>query len=94
MLIGPFAGKHSREAEKVAAIKAWVREGFDFPDQPIFVTQLNCTEPGCPDLETVIAVLAEGGPPVQFRLYKSITDITRDDITALAEHPEQFPKTG
>ncbi len=94
MWIGPFAGKNTNEAEKVRQIKDWVRELLDAEEFPVFVTQLNCAEPGCPDLETVIAVMVEGGPPAQYRLFKPISEIVRDDIAALAARPEELPQAG
>jgi hypothetical protein len=47
------------------------------------VTELRCSEPGCPPLETVIAILSENGSR-QYRLHKSIEEVAEDDIRRLA----------
>jgi hypothetical protein len=41
-------------------VKRWVRELFMPSDEAtVMVTELHCSEPGCPPLETVIATLSE-----------------------------------
>lgn len=78
-------GGRSKNAGQAAAVKAWVRGCLAQPDEvTVMVTELTCTEPGCPPLETVIALLREGSPTVQYKLHKAMAEVTPDDVaTAL-----------
>lgn len=68
----------------LAAVKGWVAEALALPDDvTVMVTELRCTEPGCPPLETVVAVLRSGQPPAQRKLHKATAEITADDIRRL-----------
>jgi len=79
-----FAQRRDVKAPHVARITSWVRELLVLdPDVAVLVTELHCTEPGCPPIETVIAVLAEGAPR-QYKLHRAMADVTCDDIVALA----------
>lgn len=79
-----FSRRPASHAEHVARVKAWVRELLTLaPDTAILVTELQCTEPGCPPLETVIAVLEEGEPPRQYKVHRALTDVSRGDVTAV-----------
>jgi len=51
-------------------------------DDTVMVTELRCSEPGCPPLETVIAVLSSSGSR-HFKLHKSAAEIARADIDEL-----------
>lgn len=72
------------DAARVALIKAWVEERFGLGGaETVMVTELHCSEPGCPPLETVIAILAGGSGNRQFKLHKSVAEVTRDDVAGL-----------
>ncbi len=48
-------------------IKSWVREGLGLTDEvSILVTDLQCYEPGCPPVETVIALLLPSIPAARY----------------------------
>lgn len=51
-------------------------------DDAVVVNELACTEPGCPPLETVVALLRAGAPPIQVKLHKAATEVTTDDLAA------------
>ncbi len=79
---------------RAAGIKRWAEAAFALgEDDSVMVTELRCTEPGCPPLETVIALLTAGGPTRQHKIHKPITDVTEEDIRALAS-PDQGRGTG
>jgi hypothetical protein len=92
---GLFGPRPGRVAGRTTEIKAWAAESLGLTDDvAVMVTELRCTEPGCPSLETVVAVLSGNGPSRQYRIHKSIADVTREDVRALAkpvvpaqEHP-------
>lgn len=59
-------------------------------DTAVMVRQLACTEPGCPPLETVVAVLPMEGEPRRWTLHHPADQITEDDLRAtLLATPEQ-----
>ncbi|MGE3536597.1 MAG: hypothetical protein AB7N91_04060 [Candidatus Tectimicrobiota bacterium] len=79
---------HTRPAsdpQHLARVKTWVSEAFQSSDDTtILVTELRCTEPGCPPLETVIALLHPHAGTRQHKVHKALGALTRDDIRALA----------
>lgn len=78
-------GLPKRDPQQVAMIKSWSISLLDFPPQAnLLVTELQCHEEGSPPVETVIAALVEGEPPRQWKLHKSVSEVTRDDIVHLA----------
>jgi len=77
-------------------VREWVREVLGLsPDTQVMVTELHCTEPDCPDVETVVAVLAPGDAR-KLKLLKPIGEVTREDVLALAaagtDHPRPRPE--
>ncbi len=79
-----FGAQPRPDPAQLAAIKSWVAETLALPDDvTVMVTELRCGEPGCPPLETVIAVLRPGAPPEQRKLHKASAAITADDIRGL-----------
>lgn len=47
----------------------------------VMVTELACLEPGCPPVETVLAVLGTR-PARQLKIHKAIPDVTEADVIA------------
>jgi len=74
-------GRSSPErAAKVRTIKDWAREALSLPEEGVVMaTELRCTEPGCPPLETVVAVMGDGESR-QFKIHKGIEDVTYEDV--------------
>jgi hypothetical protein len=76
-----------RDPARTARIKAWAAEALGLGDEiAVMVTELRCTEPGCPPLETVVAVLGGGGPTRQYKIHKPLDDVTREDVRAISAH--------
>lgn len=48
----------------------------------LMVTELNCQEPGCPDKETVIAILQQGNNQ-KYNIPKPLLYVRKWDIDAL-----------
>lgn len=61
-----------------ARVRALVRAIVE-DDVRILVTELACTEPGCPPTETVIALMRPGAPK-QFKIHKPLADVTEEDV--------------
>jgi hypothetical protein len=62
-----------------ARVKALVLELVHHDEITVLVTQLERTEPGCPPVETVIALLG-ADRPVQYRIHKPVADVNADDV--------------
>ena len=74
----------AQRAAIARTIKTWVKEADLAPeDATLLVTELSCSEPGCPPVETVIAVLSCGAR-TQWKLHRRMTDVTREDIFRLS----------
>ncbi len=86
----PLPGHSSGRPPQFPGLKQSVRRllGID-EDTAVVIRQLACTEPGCPPLETVIAVLPIDGPGRRWTLHCPAERITEDDLrTLLATSPE------
>lgn len=57
---GAAGRSKSESAQASAQVKRWAREHLCDDDATLVVSELACTEPGCPPIETVIAVLDVG----------------------------------
>ncbi|MDZ4870845.1 MAG: hypothetical protein CLLPBCKN_000233 [Chroococcidiopsis cubana SAG 39.79] len=75
-----FSKSNARaEPERVQQIKTWIYELLKLDlDTPISIIQLRCTEPGCPLLETAIAVMTV--PTKTYKIHKPIAEIAFTDI--------------
>jgi len=80
-LLGPRA-----DAQRSAAIrelKQRARTLFEAEENDVVVVnELACAEPGCPPVETVVALLREGCLPRQLKVHKPVVDVTEADLLA------------
>lgn len=68
------------DADLSARVKTWVRSALDLGDDvAVVVSQLTCREPGCPPLETVLAVLQPGATR-SVHLPLPAAQLTADDV--------------
>jgi hypothetical protein len=75
--------KPKADPKKVQDIKNWVYRILEVnSDISISINQLACKEPGCPPIETVIAVMST--PIKQYKLHKAVNDIDEIDICGLS----------
>jgi hypothetical protein len=62
-------------------VKQWVREVRSLPDEAVvMVSELRCHEDGCPDVETVVAIMGVGAADTKAKFAKPIDHVTREDI--------------
>jgi nitrate reductase delta subunit len=62
-------------------VAAWTRARFNLaPDAAILVSEVACSLPGCPPLETVVAFWTEGDKPHHFKLFKPVAQVVEDDL--------------
>lgn len=89
MNIDPFGARSRTDPQRIAEIKAWAAEVFRLgANTSVMVTELRCTEPGCPPLETVIAILDAPGQPRQITIHKAVCEVTFADVLAAAKPGE------
>jgi hypothetical protein len=88
---GPLAGLLGRAAHdpsrgrRAAEIADLARETLGLPDDvAVTVQQLSCAEPGCPPVETVIAVLA--APQRRWTIHRPLTEIDDALVTSRLTH--------
>jgi hypothetical protein len=73
-----------RDEQRTAAIRALkevarpILEAAD--DDAVVVSELRCSEPGCPPLETVVALLRAGHEPRQVKVHKPVQEVTEHDL--------------
>jgi hypothetical protein len=78
------SGGDAARSAAIRALKATVTTLLDIgPDDTVMVSELRCLEPGCPPLETVIAVLRSGESPQQYKIHKSALEVGEDDVRAV-----------
>ncbi len=85
--MGFSLGKQSQKAssDKTKQIKQWIYQALQVDDEiSISLSQLQCTEPGCPPIETVINVM--NNPVKQYKIHKSIAEIEYTDISLLKQN--------
>lgn len=80
-----FRTKRAPSLKRAAQIKAWASRYFELPQSAIvLVSERRCVEPGCPPLETVIALFDGDGSSTQRTLPKALAEVTEPDVRALA----------
>ncbi len=70
--------------EQLKQLRTWVYQILSLDEAtPISISQLTCTEPGCPPLETVIAVMTQ--PPLTYKIHRPAIDIGEADLVQAVE---------
>ena len=79
-----FGTGRPQAGESAKRIKGWTREILALPESAtVMVTELSCSEPGCPPVETVIAVLRGPGASEKYKVHRPAADVTRDEVARL-----------
>lgn len=91
-----FRPRHDeRRSAAIRALKATARTLFDAGEEDaVVVSELQCTEPGCPPIETVVALLRAGNEPRQVKVHKPAVEVTEDDLRAALQgaHEHELPR--
>ena len=70
----------SAHLEALCRVREWTRERFTLPaDAAILVSEIACSLPGCPQLETVV-VFWIGEARHHFKFFKPAREIVLDDF--------------
>lgn len=77
-------GSARPDPAQIVRIKEWVAQRFSLPaESVVMVSELRCSEPGCPPLETMIAIVEGPGRRRHVKLHKSAAEITAVDVDGL-----------
>lgn len=65
----------------VAQVRAWATRalGLDGMEVRVMVTELACSEPGCPPIETVVAIVGAESTQ-QVKMHGEATSLTEDAV--------------
>lgn len=81
-----FGGRRSIDPDQADRIKSWARATWALSeDTTVMVTELECREPGCPPIETVIVLLEGPGKTIQYKMHKSADEVSQQDVEELAK---------
>ena len=73
--------KGAAHVDAVERVKDWTRERFALgPDDPVAVSEIASTIPGCPPLETVVEFRTAPGLRHHFKVFKPLGAVARDDL--------------
>lgn len=76
-------GSVRKTPEHIAALERvtqWTRLRFSLEDDVVvLVSELACSQPGCPPLETVIAFWV-GGNRHHYKIFKPVEGVVEDDL--------------
>jgi hypothetical protein len=76
-----FAKRNPEKGRRTQQIKAQIIELLELDqDATVMVTELNCQDDDCPEVETVIAIFRPDQPKLQITLHSSIEELTDTEI--------------
>jgi hypothetical protein len=76
-----FAKRNPEKGRRTQQIKARVAVLLELDqDATVIVTELNCQDDDCPEVETVIAIFRANQQKVQITLHSSIEELTDTEI--------------
>jgi hypothetical protein len=91
-----FSGSSKAEPGQIAIVRGWAKQVLDVPAEAfVMVRQVECRDPGCPSVETIIAILSKNDRPRQWKISKPVAEVTQRDVENLAEvsgewHPQDW----
>jgi hypothetical protein len=91
----PFAPRpRGRYEDVIPRVKAWTRAAMELEEnEPVSVTELACTIPGCPPRETVIVAMPNKGHWLKATVHKAMGDVLEEDILWALRYAERVERT-
>jgi G3E family GTPase len=84
----PFGREIEISPLRLEQIRYWMRQNFGFAKEiPIIIKEVPCAKAGCPPIETAIVAIVKNEPPRNFKIQRSIDEITFDHVYDLMENP-------
>ena len=78
---GPFQKKAPDHVAAIRRVKDLTRARFKLDDDvALMVSELECQQPGCPPLDTVVAFWTAPDRRHHFRIFKAAADVVEDDL--------------
>jgi hypothetical protein len=78
--LGAFK-KTPEHLQAIERVQEWTRDRFSLPqDAPVLASELACSVPGCPPIETVVAFWTENGDRRHFKVFKPVEQVVLDDF--------------
>ena len=72
--------------DQIRIIKTSLRQALKLSEgDMVTVTELACLEEDCVPLETVLSLLRDGHPQIQFKIHKPTNSIYVNDLTEVCE---------
>ena len=76
-----FKQKSPAQEQALDRVREWTRERFQLPaEATILVAELDCTVPGCPPIDTVVAFWTGDETRHQFKIFKPVEEVVHDDL--------------
>jgi nitrate reductase molybdenum cofactor assembly chaperone NarJ/NarW len=76
-------GLKKKSPDRAAAherLRAWTRERFTLADdEAVMVSEIACSVPGCPPVETHIVFWTQAGRH-HFKIFKALGEVAADDL--------------
>jgi len=87
-LLNPY-GPKKKGVDLIGAanqMKTWVRGALALSeDSVVTISEVNCRDPGCPDVETAILVMIPGLPTRMIRIARPLAEAQFADLMAAME---------
>ncbi len=73
--------KSETHLDALEQVRGWTRERFSLSDEaPVFVSEVACSLPGCPPIETVVGFWTGNGVRHHFKIFKPVEEVVVDDM--------------
>jgi nitrate reductase delta subunit len=73
--------KNAARIQALGQVKAWTRDRFTLPDEAtILVSEMACSLPGCPPLETHVLFVTPDAKRHHFKVFKPVMAVAPDDL--------------
>ena len=75
-----FTTKSPDRAAALACVRGWTKARFALTDdETVMVSELACSVPGCPPIETHVVFWTAAGRH-HFKIFKPLAQVTEDDL--------------
>lgn len=81
-----WKARSSKNADTRKELTWRARNAFSLGDNDVIViNELACSDPGCPDVETVILIMRECSPTRALKISKPMSDVSDEDLVEVAQ---------
>ena len=88
-----FSKRNPDQGRRTLQIKSQIGDLLELnQDATVMVTELNCQDEDCPEVETVIAIFRPGQQKFQATLHSGIDEITDEEIERFCHSVRETPQ--